>query len=162
MILDQWLSYLRHGLHTCYYCVASMSFAEELHRKCIAHIRPNSSVKPEATTNGADAQAPDDSKPSADEKPELKTEENPEKADANGEQDEKPNAEEEDTERRDGEATADAEKPSIGARERERTKTSGFGQKTSDERWEESLDHKLMAMLAEVDATEYGGRDIEE
>ncbi len=45
--LDHWISYLRHGLHTCYYCVAPMSFAEELHRKCVAHMRPHPRSKSE-------------------------------------------------------------------------------------------------------------------
>ena len=51
IVLDQWLSYLRHGLSTCYYCVAPMSFAEELHRKCIGHMRPHLNTKPELETN---------------------------------------------------------------------------------------------------------------
>ena len=55
MILDQWLSYLREGLNTCYFCVAAMSFPEELHRKCIAHVRPHPSLKPEAA-QGVDAE----------------------------------------------------------------------------------------------------------
>lgn len=37
--LDHYISYLRHGLSTCYYCVSPMSFPEELQRKCIAHMR---------------------------------------------------------------------------------------------------------------------------
>ncbi|KAL7420146.1 hypothetical protein Q5752_005112 [Cryptotrichosporon argae] len=37
--LDLWIAYLRYGLHTCFYCLAPCSFAEELHRKCIAHVR---------------------------------------------------------------------------------------------------------------------------
>lgn len=39
IVLDQWLSYLRNGLSTCYYCVAPTDFPEELQRKCIAHMR---------------------------------------------------------------------------------------------------------------------------
>lgn len=37
--LDQYIAYLRHGLSTCYYCVVPTSFPEELHRKCVGHIR---------------------------------------------------------------------------------------------------------------------------
>lgn len=44
--LDQWISYLRHGLHTCYYCVAPFSYAEELQRKCVAHVRLPSPIAP--------------------------------------------------------------------------------------------------------------------
>ncbi|OXG51481.1 arsenite-resistant protein ASR2 [Cryptococcus neoformans] len=46
IILDQWIAYLRHGLSTCYYCIAPCAFMEELQRKCIAHVRahPSSST----------------------------------------------------------------------------------------------------------------------
>ncbi|GHJ83982.1 hypothetical protein NliqN6_0384 [Naganishia liquefaciens] len=37
--LDQWVSYLRNGLNSCYYCVAPMDFPEELYQRCLRHIR---------------------------------------------------------------------------------------------------------------------------
>ena len=42
-----------------------------------------------------------------------------------------------------------------------RTRTA-FPQKTGDERWESSLDHKLDPLLGPVDVVEYGGRDLQE
>lgn len=56
---DQWIAYLRHGLSTCYYCVAPSPFQEELHRKCIGHVRPDSSKYTESET----AQTSDEAKP---------------------------------------------------------------------------------------------------
>ncbi|ORX34935.1 hypothetical protein BD324DRAFT_633296 [Kockovaella imperatae] len=44
LIADHWISYLRHGLSTCYYCVAPSAFQEELHRKCVSHKRPDSNA----------------------------------------------------------------------------------------------------------------------
>lgn len=61
IVADQWISYLRHGLSTCYYCVASTPFPEELHRKCIGHVRPDSSVKTDIEQTAAE----DDTKPVA-------------------------------------------------------------------------------------------------
>jgi len=39
---------------------------------------------------------------------------------------------------------------------------TAFPQKTGDERWELSLDHKLEPLLGPVDVVEYGGRDLQE
>jgi hypothetical protein len=45
--------------------------------------------------------------------------------------------------------------------QRERPKKL-IGQKTADEKWEETLDHKIRPLLEAVDVVEYGGRDVEE
>lgn len=37
--LDLYLHYLRSVFHTCYYCLATFSFPEELERKCPTHLR---------------------------------------------------------------------------------------------------------------------------
>ena len=37
--LDIYLHYLRTVFHTCYYCVCTTDFAEELTKKCIGHVR---------------------------------------------------------------------------------------------------------------------------
>lgn len=37
--LDQYMSYLRNALNSCYYCVVPTAFPEELQRKCVQHLR---------------------------------------------------------------------------------------------------------------------------
>jgi hypothetical protein len=60
--LDHYISYLRHGLSTCYYCVSPMAFPEELQRKCIAHRRSPAPATGESapTPRGAGAGAGDE------------------------------------------------------------------------------------------------------
>ncbi len=46
--LDQYMSYLRNALNTCYYCVVPTAFPEELQRKCVQHLRaPDETSAPE-------------------------------------------------------------------------------------------------------------------
>lgn len=45
--LDWYLQYLRAVFHTCFYCVSTSDFAEELTRKCVKHVRRY--IPPEAT-----------------------------------------------------------------------------------------------------------------
>jgi hypothetical protein len=46
--LDQYMSYLRNALNTCYYCVVPTAFPEELQRKCVQHLRaPEEAPAPE-------------------------------------------------------------------------------------------------------------------
>lgn len=37
--LDLYLEFLRAAFHTCYYCAVTTDHAEELHRKCLKHVR---------------------------------------------------------------------------------------------------------------------------
>ncbi|EAU80560.1 hypothetical protein CC1G_09957 [Coprinopsis cinerea okayama7 len=37
--LDLYLAYLRAAFHTCYYCAVTTDHVEELHRKCVKHLR---------------------------------------------------------------------------------------------------------------------------
>ena len=66
LIADHWISYLRHGLSTCYYCVAPNAFQEELHRKCISHKRPD------ATTDAAADDDHEDEEEDRTERPERR------------------------------------------------------------------------------------------
>lgn len=125
LVLDQWLSYLRNGLSTCYYCVAPSAFPEELQRKCILHLRP------QWTPGSSD---------------ETSTEH----------QDHKPSVgDDEDADNRYDGGDRDAHANQGKSR-------TTFPQKTHDERWELSLDHKLEPLLGPVDVVEYGGRDLQE
>ncbi|BEJ09479.1 hypothetical protein CcaverHIS641_0603940 [Cutaneotrichosporon cavernicola] len=46
--LDQYMSYLRNALNSCYYCVVPTAFPEELQRKCVQHLRaPEEASAPE-------------------------------------------------------------------------------------------------------------------
>jgi hypothetical protein len=133
--LDQWLGYLRHGLSTCYYCVASQAFPEELHRKCISHMRPHPSTVSESS----------DHVENQDEREERMDEE-------------RVGRNEEDEARRDEhEAKADREAPkATGGKIPNHLKSE-------DERWAEGLDTKLRAVLdPDVNVVEYGGRDLDE
>ncbi|WRT63364.1 uncharacterized protein IL334_000269 [Kwoniella shivajii] len=154
--LDQWLAYLRHGLATCYYCVAPMSFVEELHRKCIGHMRPHPSVKSEEVdvpteTNGgatsgaaADISAPE--------------------AEAEAEEDGQAEGGDEDRELRETEVpSSEQSKPANvdNNGSREQGKKQFFPQKTQDEKWAEGLENKIKPLLEDVDVIDYGGRDPE-
>ncbi|KAJ9103981.1 hypothetical protein QFC21_002444 [Naganishia friedmannii] len=44
--LDQWVSYLRNGLNSCYYCVVPMDFPEELYHRCMRHVRITGNGEP--------------------------------------------------------------------------------------------------------------------
>ena len=134
--LDHWIGYLRHGLSTCFYCVASMAFPEELHRKCISHMRPHPS-----TTSGAEELA---ERIGEKEEEEEKHEEGRERM------------EEDDERREDHERRDDGDKRAIKGKVASHLRTE-------DEKWAENLDTKLRAVLdADVDVALYGGRDIEE
>jgi hypothetical protein len=156
LILDHWISYLRDGLSTCYYCVAPMSFPEELQRKCISHVRPQPDVKPEGELEVVPevpeaAHEGENGKPSSSEK----------LAEENGDKEEKADAEERERER-DGDREQrepEAEGDKSGGRERPK---KVFAQKSNDEKWSESLDHKIRPLIDAVDVVDYGGRDIEE
>ena len=39
--LDLYIQYLRSVFHTCYYCITTNDFEEELLRKCVKHVRRN-------------------------------------------------------------------------------------------------------------------------
>lgn len=66
IVLDQYLSYLRHGLNTCYYCVVSTAFPEELQRKCVGHLRsPEETVTPEDTARDGEEEDAKDGEPAA-------------------------------------------------------------------------------------------------
>lgn len=134
--LDQYLSYLRHGLTTCYYCVVPTAFPEELQRKCVAHLR-----------------APlEDAEPPAEEEKE-------------GEEDRAEDKGESKEDSAEGEAQdGEAEAREGEARERRevQSKRFTFPTKSNDERWVENLDLRVRGLLEEVDVIEYGGRDIED
>nr|XP_019048353.1 hypothetical protein I302_02124 [Kwoniella bestiolae CBS 10118]OCF27283.1 hypothetical protein I302_02124 [Kwoniella bestiolae CBS 10118] len=145
IILDQWLAYLRHGLATCYYCVAPMSFAEELHRKCIGHMRPHPSTisePPVEEVNGGPGPGPGPEPVEAEPQPQVEE-------GAEGD---------EDRELRENEQPKESVKE---GREHGYGKKQFFPQKTQDEKWAEGLDHKLGPLLGEVDLVDYGGRDVE-
>ncbi|WWD22896.1 hypothetical protein CI109_107391 [Kwoniella shandongensis] len=147
-VLDQWISYLRNGLSTCYYCVAPTSFAEELHRKCIGHVRPHPSVKQQHHELEAVPET------------EVKAETEQAEADPNAEDVKPPRDGEdqnEDRELRDQEdRSGDRSRRMPGER-----KAPIFPQKTQEEKWVESLDLKIKPLLGEVDIADYGGRDLE-
>jgi len=124
LVLDQWLSYLRNGLSTCYYCVAPSAFPEELQRKCILHLRPRYTP---GSSDDITTELPD----------------------------QKPEGLDEDTDNRYEGGDRDVQA------NQGKSKTA-FPQKTGDERWELSLDHKLEPLLGPVDLVEYGGRDLQE
>lgn len=116
-----------------------MAFPEELHRKCISHMRPH----PSSTAHTAAADLADRIGEKEDE--EEKHEEN--RAERMEEDEER----REDHDRRD----EDDKRPSKG-------KVASH-LRTEDEKWAENLDTKLRAVLdPDVDVTLYGGRDIEE
>ncbi|WVR03221.1 hypothetical protein IAU60_000212 [Kwoniella sp. DSM 27419] len=153
VIVDQWLAYLRHGLSTCYYCVAPMSFAEELQRKCIGHLRAPATVKAEREEKtGGDA--PEEATGIAADR-------------ANDGETETHGAEEgdndEDRETRDADDRDREAKPTNGGGGgvQQQKRTSFFPQKTQDEKWVEGLEIKIKPLLGEVDIVEYGGRDPE-
>jgi hypothetical protein len=62
----------------------------------------------------------------------------------------------------------DAESRDVGEREAEGEGKPGVrgtkhhSLKSTDERWEESLDWKLAPLIGEYDVVDYGGRDVEE
>lgn len=43
--LDQHLSYLKDGLHTCYYCVLPSGAREVIGRRCVRHVRLTDAVE---------------------------------------------------------------------------------------------------------------------
>ncbi|ORY30788.1 hypothetical protein BCR39DRAFT_528324 [Naematelia encephala] len=139
VVADHWISFLRTGLSTCYYCVAPMAFSEELHRKCIAHFRPSPTDKP------ADAL---ESVQEANEEIPKETE-----GATNGRGDH----DEEDGDKRDADDTRVEEAERI-----RDAKRASFPSKSSDEKWEETLDLKLQPLLETVNPVEFGGKDIEE
>lgn len=132
LVLDQWLSYLRNGLSTCYYCVAPAAFAEELQRKCILHLRPPYYASSEEAHGGRD----EDVKPEVDSKPDVG---------------------DEDGDNRYGGGDREGTSTYHG-----RSTKTAFPQMTGDEKWESTLDTKLRPLLEPVDVVEYGGRDVQE
>ncbi|WWC85480.1 uncharacterized protein L201_000344 [Kwoniella dendrophila CBS 6074] len=153
IILDQWLAYLRHGLATCYYCVAPMSFAEELHRKCIGHMRPHpstiSEIEENAGNNGENVEVNGTAN----------------LAETHDAQDRAVDEGDEDRELRETELPTEqpnkSNLDSHGAGGKEQGKKQFFPQKTQDEKWAEGLDTKIKPLLEDVDVAEYGGRDVE-
>ncbi|RXK40727.1 hypothetical protein M231_01979 [Tremella mesenterica] len=162
IILDQWISYLRNGLSTCYYCVAPMVFPEELQRKCIAHMRPRILEPPELASNKEASNSPTpefkDAKEELDVKMETENGEVPsngvkaEPMDVSGIAGEEPEREVRDDE------TKLVDSPMKKSKLHDRLAPK----RSSDERWVESLETKLKPLLGEVNVTEYGGRDLEE
>ncbi|KAK7695549.1 hypothetical protein QCA50_000185 [Cerrena zonata] len=49
--LDLYLAYLRAAFHTCYYCAVVTDHVEELHRKCVKHVRKALIVPQETKTS---------------------------------------------------------------------------------------------------------------
>jgi len=137
--LDQYLSYLRHGLNTCYYCVVPTAFPEELQRKCVGHQR----AKPEpvvAETTVAEPENERDEENRGEDKP----------APAEGEEAAE-SREPEDAPRRDSATAPQAT-----------SKKYTFPTKSNDELWVEKLDLKVRALIEDVDVVDYCGRDIED
>ncbi|WWC97408.1 hypothetical protein V866_004287 [Kwoniella sp. B9012] len=153
IILDQWLAYLRHGLATCYYCVAPMSFAEELHRKCIGHMRPHPSTISEPSSEEVN-------EVNGGEPVESEQQPEPEDANRNGEGGEDAGGDE-DRELRETEQQTKESLTTFNKEGKEQGKKQFFPQKTQDEKWAEGLDHKLKPLLEDVDVVDYGGRDVE-
>lgn len=160
LILDHWISYLRNGLSTCYYCVAPMCFAEELQRKCVGHVRLPIPPKDDLDTLPEDTKMGEGN--GEDGNGDLRAE--LEKA---GEE-----VDMEDRDRRDagagtgagvgsGAAGVDVSGRREGESKSNRERGRGRGQ-SQEERWEEYLDYKLGPMVGEVDVVEYGGKDMEE
>ncbi|WWC57754.1 uncharacterized protein I303_100289 [Kwoniella dejecticola CBS 10117] len=165
IVLDQWLAYLRHGLATCYYCVAPMSFAEELHRKCIGHMRPHPSSIPEVENEAEEVEQAVDQGRGDEVEPSNGVDGVTESKESEAEDGDR----DEDRELRETEQPSEAnqaqQETNGGGRERRDGQGPGkkqfFPQKTQDEKWAEGLDHKLRPLLGEVDVADYGGRDPE-
>lgn len=138
-MLDQYLSYLRHGLNTCYYCVVPTAFPEELQRKCVGHQRaqpePIISESNVENESGRKVNEPDS------------TEEKPDGADGEAAESREP----EDNDRRDSPITPHAT-----------SKKYTFPTKSNDELWVEKLDLKMQALIEDVDVIDYCGRDIDD
>lgn len=137
-----------------------MSFPEELQRKCISHLRPNPDVKPEGELEVVpevpEAVAEGETgKTLSSEKPAEENGDKEEKADAEERERERDGDRERDRDQREPEAEGDKG----GGRERSK---KVFAQKSNDEKWSESLDHKIRPLIDAVDVVDYGGRDIEE
>ena len=176
--LDQWVSYLRNGLQTCYYCVAPMGFPEELQRKCIGHVRLPAPAEltgsgpagSGAAGDAGEAGAADLSKRVRGEDREDEDDDHAkEEAKVDGldvdvsEQDREHDQEQRDErERREPEQEPEGhgheERRDMTVRDREAT---GY-HKTNEEKWEEGLERKLAPLLGEVDIAEYYGKNIEE
>jgi hypothetical protein len=133
--LDQYLSYLRHGLNTCYYCVVPTAFPEELQRKCVGHQR----AKPEPVSAEIVGE------------PEAERERGDEEA-----REDKP-AEGEDEARDVGER-----RDSATAAPQATNKKYTFPTKSNDEVWVDKLDLRVRALVEDVDVVDYCGRDIED
>ncbi|WVO18178.1 hypothetical protein L204_105881 [Cryptococcus depauperatus] len=163
IILDQWISYLRHGLSTCYYCVSPCSFAEELHRKCIAHVRAHPSAsqpQQNAHIEGHDEHQDESVHRNGEidqrESIELTTIENEDLEVRNEDGDE-------DREMRDARDTATLKENDLGQKTPERrVKKMIFPQKTIEEKWLEAHEMKIAPLLGDVDVKEYGGRNPED
>ena len=115
-----------------------MAFPEELHRKCISHMRPH----PSTAINAAELADRIGEKEEEEEKHE----------EGRGER-----MEEDDERREDHDRREEGEKrPGKGVK-------IASHLRTEDEKWAENLDTKLRAVLnPDVDVALYGGRDIEE
>ncbi|KAK4686837.1 hypothetical protein P7C73_g3283, partial [Tremellales sp. Uapishka_1] len=132
IIVDQWISYLRTGLSTCYYCVAPMSFPDELQRKCIGHLRADEELEtvPEGDEPHKDVDGDGDDR------------------ETRGKEDKRDEAKE----RRD-----EAKERRDEAKER-RAINSANG----NEKWIEAFEMKIKPLFESVNVVDYGGRDIDE
>ncbi|ODO03301.1 hypothetical protein I350_06151 [Cryptococcus amylolentus CBS 6273] len=176
IILDHWISYLRNGLSTCFYCVCPASFPEELHRKCVGHIRSHLDPSPKVEENGheegGDVKDEGGEKIEVDVKVEVKGEKDEVKEEVKEEKEDVKEGNE-DREMRDAEdpSTSNPARPSDSHDRWEKDKFDKsqsrskrhFPQKTASEKWLESHSHRLFPLIStDVHLADYGGRDVEE
>ncbi|WVQ76941.1 hypothetical protein IAR50_006620 [Cryptococcus sp. DSM 104548] len=176
IILDHWISYLRNGLSTCFYCVCPASFPEELHRKCIGHIRShldplakeeeNGHEEVEAKEEGGEKTEVDVNVETEDAKEQAKDEVKEEKVEIK--------EGDEDREMRPVENPSTSSNPARPADSHDRWEKDKFDksqsrskrhfpQKTASEKWLESHSHRLFPLIStDVHLPDYGGRDVEE
>lgn len=58
--LDQYLSYLKDGLHTCYYCVLPSGAREIIGRRCVRHVRLTDAVESKGNRKDNEIEADED------------------------------------------------------------------------------------------------------
>lgn len=146
--LDMYLAYLRAAFHTCYYCAVVTDHLEELHRKCVKHMRKPLSKLLIDEIKAAEA-----------ERDKLDKEQKDEDGKA---------VDEGDTEERS--KNKDKETKRVEARDWKRNGTSAllcfhiFLFISTDERWLDWLDSKVALLINRdnVDPREYGGKSYEE
>lgn len=162
LIADHWISYLRNGLSTCYYCVAPNSFPEELQRKCVAHVRPPMEVSGSAGPGPVADEAASADAPAVDDAAAAEAQHAGSAAPDSGGAPERDDREDVDMreavgDERDVAAADDDAKGRSGDGKRDRPSA-----RFHEERWAENLEHKIRPLLEQVDVTEYGGRDPDE